>query len=93
MESVASGLAVALKIVDRLKGVSIDMPTTTVLGALLNYTINGGDSDYQPLNANFGILPALSELIKDKKARKLAYSDRAIRDMKEYRIRRESYGV
>ena len=93
MESVASGLAVALKIIDRLKGVSIDMPTTTVLGALLNYTVNGGDSDYQPLNANFGILPPLGEIIKDKKARKLAYSDRAIRDMKEYCIRRESYGI
>ena len=93
MESIASGLVVALKIVERLKGVSLNIPKTTVLGALIDYTINGGESDYQPLNANFGILPALDVVIKDKKERKLAYSERAIRDMKEYRIRRESYGI
>ena len=93
MESVASGLVVALKIVERLKGVYIDIPKTTVLGSLIDYTVNGGDSDYQPLNANFGILPSLDVVIKDKKERKLAYSQRAIRDMKEYRIRRENYGI
>ena len=93
MESIASGLIVALKIIERLKGVSIDLPTTTVLGSLIDYTINGGASDYQPLNANFGILPPLDTVVKDKKERKLAYSERAIRDMKEYRIRREDYGI
>lgn len=93
MESVASGLVVALKIVERLKGVYIDIPKTTVLGSLIDYTVNGGDSDYQPLNANFGILPSLDVVIKDKKERKLAYSERAIRDMKEYHIRRENYGI
>lgn len=93
MESVASGLVVALKIVERLKGIYLDIPKTTVLGSLIDYTVNGGDSDYQPLNANFGILPSLDVVIKDKKERKLAYSERAIRDMKEYRIRRESYGI
>lgn len=93
MESVASGLVVALKIVERLKGIYLDIPKTTVLGSLIDYTVNGGGSDYQPLNANFGILPSLDIVIKDKKERKLAYSERAIRDMKEYRIRRESYGI
>lgn len=93
MESVASGLVVALKIVERIKGVYLDIPRTTVLGSLIDYTVCGSESDYQPLNANFGILPPLDDVIKDKKQRKLAYSERAIRDMGEYRRRRESYGI
>ena len=93
MESVMSGLIVALKIVERLKGVRIPIPETTVTGALIGYTIKGSDGEYQPLNANFGILPPLDTVVRDKKERKLAYSERAIRDMKEYRARRGDYGI
>ena len=36
------------------------------------------------MNANFGILPSLEGRIRDKLARKAAYAERAIKDMKEY---------
>ena len=42
-------------------------PKTSVLGSLAGYVIDGGLGDYQPMNANFGLLPAL-EL--NKKVRK-----------------------
>ncbi len=93
MESVASGLITALKIVEKDKGVFLSLPTTTILGSLTRYVTKGGDSDYQPMNANFGILPELEEHVRDKKQRKLRYAERAERDIKEYLKRRVDNGI
>ena len=40
----------------------------TVIGALAKY-ISTPNQNFQPMNANFGILPELEEKIKDKKQR------------------------
>jgi methylenetetrahydrofolate--tRNA-(uracil-5-)-methyltransferase len=42
------------------------MPKDTVMGALAEYVTTERDN-FQPMNANFGILPELPEKIKDKK--------------------------
>ena len=54
----------------------------TMIGALAKY-ISTPNSDFQPMNANFGILPELEEKIKDKKLRYNKLSDRAIENIME----------
>ncbi len=58
-------------------------PNTTIIGALQRH-IATNNIDFQPMNANFGILPPLDMKIRDKKQRKLAYYERAIKDICEY---------
>ena len=55
----------------------IIFPEETMLGALSKY-IATPNSNFQPMNANFGIIPSLDERIKDKKLRYTKLSDRAI---------------
>ena len=93
VESVASGLCVALAISGRDKGFDLSLPRESVIGSLIDYTVHGLGEDYQPINANFGILPELNEKIRDKSARKLAYADRAIRAVESYAKWRNDNGI
>lgn len=84
MESAMSGMIAGLSFAARLKGKPFEeMPQTTVMGALSHY-VSAENKDFQPMNANFGILPPLEERIRDKLSRKAAYAERAIADMKAY---------
>lgn len=55
-------------------------PRETVMGSLAYYITHGDEQDFQPMKANFGILPELKERVK-KKQRKEAYAKRAIEAM------------
>lgn len=55
----------------------IAFPKETMIGALANY-IATPNENFQPMNANFGILPELPEKIKDKKVKYGKLADRAI---------------
>ena len=82
VESISSGLVVALNAVEVLKSSKrkIVFPETTVIGALAKY-VSTPNSKFQPMNANFGILPKLEgKKIKDKKKR---YQELANRSLKE----------
>ena len=61
----------------------IIFPKETMIGALSKY-IATENKDFQPMNANFGILPHLEEKIKDKKQKYEKLADRAIYELKEY---------
>jgi methylenetetrahydrofolate--tRNA-(uracil-5-)-methyltransferase len=52
-------------------------PETTVLGALLHYITTANAEQFQPMKANFGILPTLQERIKGKRQRAAAHAQRA----------------
>lgn len=93
MESVMSGLCVALSIAGREKGFEFKLPDVTVTGSLIKYVTEGFSEDFQPVNANFGILPALEERIRDKELRKKAYADRAVSAMTEYAEWRKQNGI
>jgi methylenetetrahydrofolate--tRNA-(uracil-5-)-methyltransferase len=78
MESAASGLIVGRALARRLLGEAETVfPETTVVGALAKYvcTPNG---DFQPMNANFGLLPQLPGRVRNKKQRYEALSARAL---------------
>ncbi len=69
VESISSGLLVGINVAnDILKKERLIMPKETVIGALANY-ISTPNINFQPMNANFGILPQLEDKIKDKKDR------------------------
>ena len=53
-----------------------------MIGTLSQY-ISTEQENFQPMNANFGILPELEEKIRDKKIRYQKLSDRAISKLRE----------
>ena len=78
VESAASGLLVAINILNRINGKeSIDFGSETMLGSLANY-VSTESKNFQPMNANFGILPELEEKIKDKKLKYQKLANRAL---------------
>lgn len=84
MESVASGIMAGMNAVRRLRGEStLVLPRETMIGALSRYISEGGQNEFQPMGANFGILPALEEHIRDKKARYEALANRSIKILRE----------
>lgn len=84
VESIASGLIAALNIYAEATGEEeIVFPATTICGQLQRH-VSTDNENYQPMNANFGILPPAGEKIRDKKMRKVAYFNRGIQDMKRF---------
>jgi len=63
----------------------IVFPRTTMLGALCNYITHADLADFQPMKANFGLLPTLADVNKiSKRERAKLYSERSSSDMDEY---------
>ena len=81
VESIASGLVAALNSVRKYKKEDkIIFSEKTMIGALSKY-IATENKNFQPMNANFGILPELPERIKDKKVKYGKLADRAIEEL------------
>jgi methylenetetrahydrofolate--tRNA-(uracil-5-)-methyltransferase len=79
MESASSGIMAGINAVRRLNGQeTLTLPETTMIGALSRYVASGGESDFQPMGANFGVMPSLEPHIRDKKERYAAFSARAL---------------
>ena len=83
VESISSGMVAALNAVSNFqfhgnKREKIVFSNNTVIGALAKY-IATPNSNFQPMNANFGILPELEgKKIKDKKERYLKIAQRSL---------------
>lgn len=77
VESMASGLYVAINMFRYLNNQElVSLPSTTVLGAIQNYIAQAPEKDFQPMNANYGIVDA--ENMKDKKAKKQNILEKSI---------------
>ncbi len=86
MESTASGMTAGIFLANKILGKSLAfLPKTTIMGAIANYLVSANEDNFQPMNANFGILPELDVKIKDKSLKKKAYSERAIESIKNYK--------
>ena len=84
VESISSGMVSALNAVAQIKNESrIEFPNLTMIGALAKYISTANDK-FQPMNANFGIIPELPKRIKDKKIKYGMLADRAIENLKIY---------
>lgn len=69
VESASSGLVAGLCAARQAKGMpALVFPRETVIGALAHYVSSGGKNHFQPMNANFGLLPPLTEKVKGKKS-------------------------
>lgn len=83
VESTASGLLAAINMDRKLCGKqSLSLDNQTVIGALANYVATE-NPDFQPMNANYGILKPLGEIIKKKADKKRALSERALKIINE----------
>ena len=84
VESIASGLMAGINVSRVLGGKEpLTLPPTTIMGALFGYLCTP-NADFQPMNANFGVLPPLQTHIRDKAKRKEEYWDRSLRDLAEF---------
>lgn len=85
MESASSGIMAGLNAARYLLGKEpLVLPNTTVTGALARYISDETVTNFQPMGANFGMLPPLPEKIRDKSERYTAIAERGMRDLKEY---------
>lgn len=84
VESAQSGMIAGMNMVRHLnKQEPIIFPRETVMGALSYYITHCEAEHFQPMKANFGILPDLETRVK-KKLRKEAYANRAVEVMDEF---------
>ena len=84
VESAASGFVAGLCAARRGRGntETSPFPATTMIGAMAHYVSAGGTADFQPMNANFGIMQSPPERIcGGKKARHVFYADRALEEI------------
>ena len=82
VESIASGMVAGLNAVQQYneKNEKIIFSDLTMIGALAKY-ISTENKKFQPMNANFGILPGLDEKIKDKKIKYGKLAKRALENL------------
>lgn len=82
MESAASGIIAGLNAARRAAGLPAAVPPeTTMTGALCRYAAMGGEGPFQPMGANFGILPKIEPHIRNKQERYASLSARAVEDL------------
>lgn len=80
--NVATGLVAAVNLARQLNAQpQWELPTTSMIGALCHYVANAEPKHFQPMKANFGILPGVGKRIKNKQDRHAAYADRALNDL------------
>ncbi len=82
MESAASGIIAGLNAVRLSQNKSSFVPANvTMLGALCAYVSDESVKYFQPMGANFGVLPPIEPKIKDKRERYMALAKRAINSL------------
>ena len=86
VESAASGIVAALNALYNTEDKEIVFPTETMIGAMANYIVDNTSKNFQPMNANFGIIKPLPERIKDKKEKYERYAKRSLEMLENFKI-------
>ena len=86
MGNIATGLLAGWNAARLLHNQSLlSLPTTTILGSLCHYVTHASPADFQPMKANFGILPPLNTGKRlNKRKRAAAYAERALGDLETF---------
>lgn len=85
VESAATGLLAGMNAVALYRGRPLQVPpATTAHGALVRYIAEANAETFQPMNINFGLLPALDAPVRPKKARRDAMIARALTDLEQW---------
>lgn len=80
--NIATGLVAGINMARKLSARSEwIVPDSTMLGALCHYVTHSESEYFQPMKANFGIMPKLPQQVKNKRDRAAQYASRAIKDM------------
>ncbi len=87
VESAASGLLAAVHMARKLEGKPVIIPDNTTVSGALSAHISGVTDNFQPMNANFGILKPLEKTVRDKKQRYAALAERALENIKNFTIK------
>ncbi len=87
VESTASGFVAGVCAARKVLGKSkLIFPRETVIGAMAHYVSEGSACAFQPMNANFGIIPPLEKKVKGgKRARNDAFVERALCSIEQLR--------
>jgi methylenetetrahydrofolate--tRNA-(uracil-5-)-methyltransferase len=89
--SAMSGLVAGLNASRYLLGQpTLTFPQTTMIGALLHYISHAEPNDFQPMKANFGLMPPLGKRVRRRKDRYQAYAHRALADLASFN---EEFGI
>ncbi len=85
MESAASGLMAGINLARRLLGEdTVVLPQDTMIGALSRYISDESVKSFQPMGANFGVLPPLPDKIRDKQERYMQLANRGMDSLKNF---------
>lgn len=85
MGNIATGLLAGINAARIIAGeLPFVLPETTMLGALLHYVTHANLQDFQPMKANYGILPPLLKPSRAKRERARQYTDRALNDLRHW---------
>lgn len=83
MESAGSGIIAGMNAVRLARGKESFIPETdTMLGALCDYISDESVKNFQPMGANFGVLPPIEPKIRDKRERYMALANRALNSLR-----------
>lgn len=86
VESAASGLYAGINAALIAQGKEpVVFPEETMMGAMAHYITHASPKHFQPINANFGIIPRLEKRIREKRERNLALSQRALAVLEEFK--------
>jgi methylenetetrahydrofolate--tRNA-(uracil-5-)-methyltransferase len=85
VESAASGLIAGINAARLVLGESLlTFPEETAIGSMANYITTANPNNFQPMNANFGLLPPLSERIRNKSERYEQLAQRALNTIQNF---------
>ena len=85
MESAASGIVAGLNAARLVNGLeTLTLPADTMIGALSRYIADSTVKKFQPMGANFGVLPELQNRPRDKRERAAAYAERALASLDKF---------
>ena len=84
VESAASGMMVALSIIAKSNGKDLTFPEDTMLGSLAKY-VSTENENFQPMNANFGIIKPLEKKIRDKKEKYGVLANIALESLEKFK--------